>query len=259
MGSDFPIFDVIIYAILALSLVSGMHKGFMGSILALGGFIGAWFAAMKTYGIIAAFALRSDMITTFMRDAFGALTAGLFRADPSLAGEAVAAASADIGARIDGLGLPAMFERMFRENVISKAYEARPFGSLNLTTMEEYLTQTILEKLVAVLSFIIAFAALYFVAMLIVNLFNNVFRFPSVKRLDWLLGGVIGAARGAVIVSLLFALMPTALTVFDNMSFTFLRDLYEPSRLKDAFGVASSWITGMVSRGIEDFLVAFLK
>ena len=255
MGSSFPIFDIILYAVLALSLVSGMHKGFMGSILALGGFVGAWFAALRTYGFLAEFALRSDMVTTFFRDALGALTESLFKAAPAFAGEAVATAT-DVGQKIESLGLPEMFRSAFSDNVVSKAYEGRLFGDQALVRMDEYLTQTILEKLVAVLSFVVAFAVIYFAALLIVNLLNNVFRFPSLKRLDWLLGGVIGALRGVVIISLIFAVIPTLLTVFENMNITFLDDLYRDSTLKDVFGVASQRITNIVSTGIKDFLVA---
>jgi len=46
------------------------------------------------------------------------------------------------------------------------------------------------------LIFIIVFAAL----LLVVNLFNNVFRFPQLRVFDGLLGGILGIARAAVLV-----------------------------------------------------------
>ena len=47
----------------------------------------------------------------------------------------------------------------------------------------------------------VCFIALYFLATLLVNLLNHVLRFPVLRRIDWLLGGVLGLGRGLVAVS----------------------------------------------------------
>jgi len=40
-----------------------------------------------------------------------------------------------------------------------------------------------------------------------------VFRFPILPHLDWLLGGAFGLVRGAVIVALVFSLVPMAVSM----------------------------------------------
>jgi uncharacterized membrane protein required for colicin V production len=51
------------------------------------------------------------------------------------------------------------------------------------------------------------------VALLVVNLLNNVFRFPLLKHLDWLFGGLFGLARGVIVVMLLLDVAPMVLSM----------------------------------------------
>ena len=60
------IVDIIILAILALSMVSGMYKGFITSTLALVGFVGAWIGSMATYQyLVAAIRGNETLLTVF--------------------------------------------------------------------------------------------------------------------------------------------------------------------------------------------------
>ena len=65
--------------------------------------------------------------------------------------------------------------------------------------------------------------------LLIVNMLNNVFRFPALRHLDWLLGGLFGLVRGAVIVMLIFAVIPTVSSALESMNISLLSDLVNAS------------------------------
>ena len=57
---DINIVDVILYAILALSVISGMYKGFITSGLAMVGFGAAWYGALNLFPWLAQLALKNE-------------------------------------------------------------------------------------------------------------------------------------------------------------------------------------------------------
>jgi len=217
------IIDLIIIAILAYSLVSGMHKGFITSTLALVGFCGAWIGAYASYGYLVTAVQQNEGLIGFLESLVSA--ADLFKT-PALAELEVAAASAaDIDLAIGEIGIPLISE-IFRTNVIGQV-----FANDGLTRMSEYLTQTLLSSALNIFSFIIMFALIYAAALLFVNMLNNIFRFPLLKHLDWLFGGVFGLIRGAVVVMLIFAVMPTICSALESMDISLLTDMINQSKI----------------------------
>ena len=97
--------------------------------------------------------------------------------------------------------------------VISRAFEAnirnQAFAKLNITTLADYLDQTIWQAVFNVLAFLLAFIVIYAVVSLIVNLLDHVFRFPVLRMFDWLLGGVCGLVKGLVVAVLLLCIVPS--------------------------------------------------
>ena len=97
-------------------------------------------------------------------------------------------------------------------SVISKAFEAnvrsQMFQNLGISTLADYLDQTIWQAVFNVGAFILCFIALYVVAMLVVNLLDHVISFPLVRGFDWLLGGALGLVRGLVICVLVLNVVP---------------------------------------------------
>ena len=46
------------------------------------------------------------------------------------------------------------------------------------------------------------------------NLLNHVLRFPVLRRIDWLLGGLLGLGRGLVVAALILSVVEPVLTAF---------------------------------------------
>ena len=217
------IIDIIILAILAFSLISGMHKGFITSTLALFGFCGAWIGAYACYGYLVTAVQQNEGIINFLRSMVSA--ADLFKTQALADMEVAAASAGDIEQILGEIGIP-LINNIFTTNVTGQV-----FANQGLTVMSEYLTQTLLNSALNIVSFIVMFAVIYAAVLLLVNLLNNVFRFPILKHLDWLLGGAFGLIRGAVIVMLIFAVVPTLSSALESMDIKILSDLISESKL----------------------------
>ena len=208
---SFNIIDMLILAILALSLVSGMYKGFIASGLTAVGCAAAFFGSMQLYPQLAnTIQSNSSLMSTLLYY----VDASAMFPSPAIADLSIAQVVADSGntllnSALDGLNLPSAIERVFASNVTGQVFA----GLENVTTLGDYLGQTVLGAAINVLSFLVVFAVAYIVVLLLVNLLNNLFRFPLLRHLDWLLGGVFGLARGYFVLMLLLAVLPMVLSV----------------------------------------------
>ena len=206
------IVDVILYSILALSVISGMYKGFITSGLAMVGFGAAWFGALNLFPKLAELALSNKAFMGML--SYYLDPSSLFKTS-TLASTPVANLSSNTGTgstllnqAMQELNLPQAIETAFKNNVSNQL-----FASLNLTTLSDYLGQTIWVAAINVIAFILIFVICYVVVLLVVNLLNNVFRFPLLKHLDWLFGGAFGLARGVIVIMLLLGVAPMILSM----------------------------------------------
>lgn len=209
MSELMNVMDILILAVVAVSVIAGMFRGFLASGLHTAGFVGAWFVSKMYYTRLATAVLSN-------RSLMGVLSNYLEPENffPSLTVANMSVADAITGGQLDavseaiGDGLP-FIRDAFMQNVKTFA-----FSDLNITTLRDYLDQTVWVGLFNVLSFLLIFALSYAVIVMIVNLFSNVFNFPSLRWFDRLLGGAFGLVRGAVVALLAVTLLPMVLDVF---------------------------------------------
>lgn len=202
--------DLLILAILGISVIAGMYKGFLASGLTTGGFIAAFFGAKTLYPKLA-LAIQSNSslmnILTYYLD-----TASMF-STKELANSSVSGAEHN-GLLSKALGdistLPSAIRQAFQSNVGREAYSSLGFNSLS-----DYLNQTIWMAVINIVSFLILFIAIYLLTVLIVGLINNVLRLPLLRHFDWLIGGAFGLIRGIVIVCLILAIVPMIASVIN--------------------------------------------
>ena len=197
--------DIVILAILAFYLISGMYRGSITSFLGTIGFVAAWYGAGRWYPAVANMALSNQTLMAVLNqylepESFFATHAQAVTtvAEVISGGEtAIQNAIASVSGNL---------------SVISKAFEAnvrsQMFQNLGISTLADYLDQTIWQAVFNVGAFILCFIALYVVAMLVVNLLDHVISFPLVRGFDWLLGGVLGLVRGLVICVLVLNVVP---------------------------------------------------
>ena len=199
------IIDIVLLAILLFSLLAGAYKGFIASGLATAGIVGSWFGAQKLYERVANFALSNKSFMAFLSQ--------YLEADSFFSGSAIATQKVtDIVAGGDSAIGTVVNQISDKLSYLADAFENNirtlAFEKLGISTVAEYLDQTIWESVFHVLAFILTFIILYWVVMLVVNLLDHVFRFGKIKGIDWLLGALFGFARGLIICTLILAVLP---------------------------------------------------
>ena len=219
------IIDGILLFILAISVVYGLYHGFIQSVASLA-------------------ALGLSILTGFM---FGPALAGLFAGDQTISGlmanmtDAVSRvgdydlASAPVsqvsGSVLDtvlnSVALPEAIEQALRDNIITRAFQQS-----GLTTVNDYVSNTLVNTGISILSFLACFAAAYLILTLLLSLIRHVFEFPILRQLDWLAGGAFGLVRGAALCYLLVLLIPLVQVIVPGGQFT---ELLETSALAGWF------------------------
>ena len=81
-------------------------------------------------------------------------------------------------------------------------------------------------------SFLLCFVVCFVVATIVVNLLRAVFRYPVLKHLDWLAGGVFGLMLGVVLCFAIFTVLPLLESVVPLPEF---RQLVDQSALAQVF------------------------
>ena len=248
------IIDLLIVVILGLSLLAGMHKGFLASALAFCGIVGSWFGAQKLFHILSDQLLGNSTLMGFLStylepanffEGISSTVAGV--TSQTTVTDLLSRGTDAVNGVADFIGSKIPFIRdAFASNMNSEA-----FAGLNITTITEYFDQTLWQAVFNVLSFIIVFFVLYFVATLVVNLINHVFRFPIIKKVDWLVGGVFGILRGLIVSALLLAILEPALSAFSQELMTKMRDgsrfytLLAENNFLDFINV-KSWVDNLI-------------
>lgn len=246
------IIDIFILVVLGFSIFSGMHKGFIASILSSIGLVGSWFGAQKLFHVLSNAVLGNASLMAVLKQYlepagfFEEITVAGVSAQTTVS-ELIAKGQDSVQAVADFIGKKIPFVRdAFASNVSSEA-----FAGLNISSLSDYLDQTVWQSAFNVLAFVVTFFVLFFVASLIVNLLNHTIRFPLVKKVDWLLGGLLGLARGAVISVLLLTVLPSVVSL---VSADFMQTLQEGSRIYHLveseayldFMQVKSWINALV-------------
>ncbi len=221
------IIDIIILIILAISLASGLYKGFITSTLSLIGFCGSWIASLSVYQYVVNAVRSNEGIMNFLGSITGAVD--LFKTQGLANMQVASATAADIDQAMDEIGIP-LINNLFKNNVTEKV-----FANAGKFTMNEYLSETLLSAALNIVAFILTFVVIYIAALLVVNLLNNVFRFPQLRHFDAILGGIFGLLRGVVIVMLVFAVIPTISSALASMDISLLNDLIDESKFGAIF------------------------
>lgn len=200
------IVDYAVLAVIGLSLLMGFYRGFISTVLNTGGCLAAFGLSFVLYPRLAT-AIRSNdgLVRTLMHYTDASSRLG----DLELAITNVSQLTADkLNEVISKVALPAPFDTLLKTNL-----EQQVYATTSVSSVADYVSQTILTASINILCFLVCFVALYLVISIVVNFLRAVFRFPLLKQLDWLAGGVFGLARGVLICYAVFAIAPLVLTM----------------------------------------------
>ena len=199
------IVDWIIIAILGISVLFGMYRGFVSSVLNMGGGLLSFFGAFWLYPHLASLIQRNEslrMTLAHYLEPGSGLDLALSETYVTNLG------SSGIQQVLGKVSLPSPLDLILQTNLEHSAFE-----SLSISTVGEYVNQTILQASINIICFVICFFLVYIAVSILFNLIRAVFRFPALKQLDSVAGGVFGLLRGLLICLALFTLVPLVQTM----------------------------------------------
>ncbi|MGN0764585.1 MAG: CvpA family protein [Aristaeellaceae bacterium] len=219
------IVDYVVLGILALSVLFGFYRGFVSSVLNTGGCLVSFGLSFVLYPKLAA-VIQGD--TELVRTLVHYTDASSRIGDLETAITNVATMTREGIAELVGkVSLPSPLDAILESNLLNQAYAAT-----GVTTVSDYVSQTIINACINVLCFVVCFVVLFVLISIIVNALKAIFRFPVLKQLDWLVGGVFGFLRGVLICYAAFTVVPLVLTV---VPVDFISELLETSMLAPVF------------------------
>ena len=193
-----------IIAILGLSVLVGLYRGFISSVASMGGCLLSLGLSFWLSPKVAALVQNNpDMLKTLVSYTDAATKIG----DQTLASTSVTSLTpntiADILSKVN---LPAPLSTLLQSNLENKVFgTAADVGS--------YVSQTIVGAILNVICFILCFVVLLIVLHFVLNFLKVVFRFPVLKQLNSIAGGALGLLRGALLCFVAFALLPLIQTM----------------------------------------------
>ncbi len=197
--------DIIILAILGISVLAGLYRGFIASIASLG-------SCILSLGL--SFWLNPRLVEwvqgnpELIRNLLSYTDAGTRIGDQTLAQTNVAALGTNgIAEILSKVNLPGPLSELLRNNLQNQVFQ-----NAGLTQVGDYVTQTIMGAVLNVICFLACFIVCFLVLHLVLGFLKAVFRFPVLKQLNSLAGGVFGLIRGALLCFLAFALLPLVQT-----------------------------------------------
>ena len=200
------IIDIVILAILGISVLIGLYRGFVASVASLGG-------CLLALGL--SFYLNPKLIEWVRSnpDVIRTLTsftdAGVRIGDQTIAQSGVAGLNAaSLQEVLAKVNLPGPLNSLLESNLQSQAFQ-----SLGFTQVGEYVSQTIVSAVLSVICFLVCFLVCFLALHLVLGFLKAVFRFPVLKQMNSFVGGVFGLMRGVLLCFVVFAVLPLAQTV----------------------------------------------
>ena len=198
------IVDIVILAILGISVLVGLYRGFISSVASMGGCLLSLAASFwLSPKLAAAIQNNPDMLRTLLSYTDAATRIG----DQALASSSVSSlTSGTIADILNRVSLPPPLNTLLQSNLENQAFGlSADVGS--------YVSQTVVGAILQVLCYVVCFVVLLVAFHFLINFLKVVFKFPVLKQLNALAGGLMGVLRGALLCFVAFALLPLIQTV----------------------------------------------
>lgn len=195
------IVDGLLLFVLLISVIYGFYHGFLQSVASLLGTGVAILGGLMFGPRLAGVLVSNEQIRTILSNYSDAV----FRVgDYELASSPVVQVSgSQLQTVLNSVSFPEPIKSLLKDNILTQAFSGKGLASVN-----DYVSSTLIQSVINVLSFLACAALVYILWTVLVSVISHVFEFPILKQLDWLAGGLFGLARGAVFCYLLVLLVP---------------------------------------------------
>lgn len=232
------IVDYMILAIIGISVLFGLYRGFIASVINLGSGLLSFLASFSLYPRIAAAIQNNQELQrtllhyTDASSRIGDLELALTNVS-TLAREGIEQVLANVS-------LPAPLDSILRVNLENLVYGSAGAAS----TVADYVSQTILQSSINIICFLSCFLVMYALFSALLNLLRAVFKFPMLKQFDALTGGIFGLLRGLLLCLAVFTVVPLVLTM---LPMDIISQLIDESVLAPVF-MNGNLITAIMNR-----------
>ena len=198
------IVDIVILGILGLSILVGLYRGFISSVASMGGcLLSLGLSFWLSPKLAEAIQNNPEILRTLASYTDAATKLG----DQALAGSSVTSLTeTGITEILNKVSLPAPLSTLLQNNLKNQVFGAA-------ADVGTYVSQTIVGAILNVICFVVCFALLLLVIHFVINFLKVVFKFPVLKQLNSIAGGLFGLLRGALLCFVAFALLPLIQTL----------------------------------------------
>ncbi len=220
------IVDYVILGVVGISVLFGLYRGFVSSVLSMGNGLISFLGSFALYPKLAALIQNNQELQrtllhyTDASSRIGDLELALTNVG-TLAREGIEQVLANVS-------LPAPLDSILRVNLENLVYGTQGAA----TTVADYVSQTILQASINIICFLLCFLGLFIALSLGLGLIRAVFKLPVLKQLDGLAGGVFGLLRGILLCLAFFTLIPLVQTM---LPLDMITELLEQSTLAPLF------------------------
>lgn len=200
------IIGLAILAIIGLFFLSGIYKGFLWNLAALGVSIIALVAAYLLMGPVSkAFVKNETLYNAMLSYTEGA--EAIY--DTELTSRDIESLSnSEIDEVMERANLPFPLGDRVYENIMDEAFKDR-----GITTLGDYFNESIVHCVINIISFMLIYAVLRLALTFLVSWLDYSFKFKRLRIADGVVGGIVGLIRGFLDVSVIFMIVPIVLMV----------------------------------------------
>ena len=223
------LFDMLIWAVVLLSVIYALYRGFVRSVLSQAALLLSMLLALPISAVPAR-ALQADTGFTSMLITYTDAVARV--GDYDLAHTPVTGINDETIAQVlENVGLPGPLSALLERNLL------RGRNIESDRTINDYVQGAVVSSAITVICYLGCVFALYFLLSLALSLIAHVFPFPLLRVLDWAAAAVFGTVRGLTLVCLLYLLVPLLSTVvpLDAFHQALGQSALSPAFLSDAF------------------------
>ena len=228
--------DFVILAVIGISVIYGFYHGFVHTVLSVGCCLLSVMLAIHFAPQLSSVLRSNEGVTQTLANYTDAVARV---GDYELASTQVQGMDQHaISQVLSSVELPSSISVILESNLKNAS-----FAGTFMTTVNDYVSNTVVAVAINVLCFVLCFAVAYLLLSMVVALIRHVFKFPLLKMMDWLAGGAFGLVRGVVLVYMLFLLVPILSTVLPVDGFD---ALLQHSRLASLF-MSDGFFAGVIA------------
>lgn len=229
--------DIAVLVIVGLCVLWGLYRGFLQSLLKLGGGLASLILSFRIYPMLSDALSRNagllQLITTYTdsNNLLGNLDLSSLPVD-GLTGPQIAAI-------VERAALPHPIDTILQHNLQQKVFS--PMGEM-VSHVGDYINQTLLTVSINAICYLVCFLLSFLLVTIVVNAINRIFHLPVLRGINALAGGVMGLLLGVLLCFAVFSVLPILESVIRVDAF---RDLVAESRMAQVFSNSNLLISIM--------------